>query len=404
MAGIVVLAAAYVLSQFYRSFLAVLTPMLAQDLGATNTDLSLASGMWFISFALMQFAVGISLDRYGPRRTSAVLLGICGGGGAILFAVASTPWMLIAAMALIGMGCAPILMSAMFIFAKTFRPSLFAMAASWVMAVGMGGNVVGASPMAMAAEWAGWRGVMGALALLTMFSAFAILLVVKDPPQSDGAARSGFSGYLEVARIRSLWPILPFLLLNGAIAAGIRGLWAGPFLVDVHGADPIAIGNVTLFMALAMVAANLIYGPLDAIFGTRKWVVAAGGAMGVGACIFLALRPDASVATITIVFVIAGFAGGYFGVLMAQGRSFLPPHLIGRGVTAMNFLGIGGVGLMQFLSGQVLDAAAARGEPAEAYGMLFAFYALVVGSALVIYLFSRDVKPERLAANPSVTP
>src|SRR5690606_22123863 len=85
MSGIVVLAIAYVLSQFYRSFLAVLTPLLAVDLGATNTHLSYASGLWFIAFAMMQFPVGVALDRYGPRRTAAYLLGICGGGGTLLF-------------------------------------------------------------------------------------------------------------------------------------------------------------------------------------------------------------------------------------------------------------------------------------------------------------------------------
>jgi hypothetical protein len=42
MAGIAALAIAYVLSQFYRSFLAVLTPVLTAELGATKTDLSLA--------------------------------------------------------------------------------------------------------------------------------------------------------------------------------------------------------------------------------------------------------------------------------------------------------------------------------------------------------------------------
>ena len=107
MAGIAALALAYVLSQFYRSFLAVLAPALIQDLGATKADLSEASGAWFIAFALMQFFVGVSLDRFGPRLTAAVMLGVAGGGGALLFAAATAPWMITLAMVLIGIGCAP---------------------------------------------------------------------------------------------------------------------------------------------------------------------------------------------------------------------------------------------------------------------------------------------------------
>ena len=148
MAGIAALALAYVLSQFYRSFLAVLAPALIQDLGATKADLSEASGAWFIAFALMQFFVGVSLDRFGPRLTAAVMLGVAGGGGALLFAAATAPWMITLAMVLIGIGCAPVLMAAFFIFARAYSPARFALYASWMVAFGSAGNVIGATPLA----------------------------------------------------------------------------------------------------------------------------------------------------------------------------------------------------------------------------------------------------------------
>ena len=49
----------YVLSQFYRAFLAVLAPTLKRELGASPEDLALASGLWFAVFAAMQ----ITLNR-----------------------------------------------------------------------------------------------------------------------------------------------------------------------------------------------------------------------------------------------------------------------------------------------------------------------------------------------------
>ena len=85
MAGIAALAIGYVLSQFYRSFLAVLTPVLTSELGMTKVDLSFASGAWFAVFALAQFAVGVSLDRFGPRRTASIMVGVFAGSGAFLF-------------------------------------------------------------------------------------------------------------------------------------------------------------------------------------------------------------------------------------------------------------------------------------------------------------------------------
>ena len=88
-AGIAALIFAYVLSQFYRAFLAVLTGVLGRDIGATPDDLAAASGLWFLTFAVMQIPVGWALDTIGPRKTAPALLMI-GALGAVAFAMATT--------------------------------------------------------------------------------------------------------------------------------------------------------------------------------------------------------------------------------------------------------------------------------------------------------------------------
>ena len=177
-------------------------------------------------------------------------------------------------------------------------------------------------------------------------------------------------------------------------ATGIRGLWSGPYLAEVYGADSIVIGEVTMFMALAMVAGAFLYGPLDQIFRTRKWVAVAGNTVTVLTLVVLALNPAAGIATTTLLFIAIGLAGGSYGLLMAHARAFVPAHLTGRGVTLMNFFSIGGVGMMQFATGGVVTAWSVPDEPTSGYVALFAFYAIMVGFALLIYLLSRDAKPE----------
>lgn len=395
MAGIGALALAYVMSQFYRSFLAVLTPALTAELSASKAELSAASGAWFAAFALAQFLVGVSLDHYGPRRTASIMLALGGGGGAFLFAVATAPWMITAAMILIGIGCAPVLMASVFIFARTYRPAQLAILTSWLVAFGSAGNVIGASPLAAAAEAFGWREVITGLGVVTLLIALGIALFVRDPEKVESTGGAGLRGYLELLRIRHLWFIIPLITLNYAPAAGIRGLWAGPYLTDVYGADALAIGNVTLFMALAMVAGAFLYGPLDTFFGTRKWVAIAGNSLSVAAVLLLAFNPVTGMTQITIILVLIGIFGGSYGLLMAHGRAFLPPHLTGRGVTLLNFFSIGGVGVAQFATGVVYEANVVPGEPAAAYQALFWFYALTLAATIVVYLFSRDAKPER---------
>jgi hypothetical protein len=79
-----------------------------------------------------------------------------------------------------------------------------------------------------------------------------------------------------------------------------------------------------------------------------------------------------------------------FPLLMAHGRAFFPPHLVGRGVTLLNLFGIGGVGVFQVISGRVYEAASIGATPAEAFGTLFGFFALVLLVGCLAYAFSRD--------------
>ncbi|WP_306048773.1 MFS transporter [Oceaniradius stylonematis] len=400
MAGLAALCLAYVFSQFYRSFLAVLTPALGADLGMTKADLSLASGVWFAAFALMQFAVGVALDRFGPRRTTALFM-LVAAAGVALFAVAWTPTAIVAAMALIGIGCAPVLMASYVIIARGYDAARFALMASVFIGLGNLGNIIGAAPMAAAAEAYGWRPVVGLLGAATVLVALAILLLVRDPERIDDPdGPPGFAGFLAVLRIRALWFIIPLTLVYYATAGGIRGLWTGPFLAEVYGADTILIGQVTLAMALAMAMGSFVYGPLDNWLNTRKWVLSAGVILAIGACIFLAAAPQSGLAAVTAALVLIGAACVGYGVMTAHAKSFIPPALIGRGVTLMNFFSIGGVALMQFLTGSIVTATADPAAPETAYQWLFGFYALTLALALAVYLFSRDarLRPDAVTA------
>src|SRR5690606_37488856 len=122
------------------------------------------------------------------------------------FAIAMAPWTVIAAMALIGLGWAPVLMSMLFIFARTYSPARFAVIASWTIAFGTAGNVIGAAPMAAAVEMVGWRNAMAVLALVTTLVAVVIALAARDParPAAREGQRTGLSGYVDLLRMRVL--------------------------------------------------------------------------------------------------------------------------------------------------------------------------------------------------------
>ena len=179
-------------ASFFRAFLAVLSPVLMADLGIPAAELASASGWWFLAFAAMQIPIGESLDRWGPRRTTGSLMA-AGAAGALLFSQAIDAFQIKLAMALIGVGCSPVLMASYFIFARSFSPAVFGTLAGVTIGVGALGNVASSLPLSAAVEAFGWRPTMLGLAGLTGATAILILILVRDPPRLEGARTGSLS-------------------------------------------------------------------------------------------------------------------------------------------------------------------------------------------------------------------
>ncbi|MBI1220646.1 MAG: MFS transporter [Rhodobacteraceae bacterium] len=385
--GIVFLVLGYVLSQFYRAFLAVMTPYLAHDIGTTAESLAQASGFWFVAFALAQLPVGWALDHVGPRLTASVPLALLGGGGAVLFALAQGPGAITLAMILIGAGCAPVLVAAYYIYAREFPPQMFGTLAGLSIGFGSFGNIAGTLPLAWAVAAFGWRPTVLGVAAVTLLVAAALARFIHDPERVDHAAAKG--SVRDLLREPSLWLIAPMMVAGYAPAADIRGLWVGPYMADVWHMGANGIGRVSLLMGLAMVAGNFAYGPLDRMLGSRKWGVFGGNILAMGCLAALGLWPDAGPWAGALWLAALGFVGASYPAVMAHGRGFFPPHLVGRGVTLLTLFGIGGTGLMQVVTGRIHAAVAV--PPASApYAAIFLFFAAFVAVALVLYAFSAD--------------
>ena len=381
--GIVSLIIAYGLSQFFRMFLSVLSPDLALEIGTTGADLAQATSLWFLAFGLMQIPIGTWLDRFGPRKTVAGLMAV-GGAGAVLVAMAQAVWHIKLAMALIGAGCAPVMISAYYIYARSFPPAAFAGLAGMTIGFGGLGNVAGTAPLAFAVTQWGWRGTMLGLAGLTIVLALVVLALLRDPPRKP---REPQGTLREAMALRPIWPVMAMLVAGYGPAAGLSGGWGGPYLSDTFGADAQAIGRILLVMSSAIILGSFAAGPLERLLGSPRRVVVAMICGSITGLLALWLAGAAPVWVITVILGLIGFCGSSFPLLMTHGKSFIPPHLTARAMTLMNLCSIGGAGVVQMLSSQVWAAADRAGH--WPYGALFLFFSATQALALVIYLRSR---------------
>ena len=380
--GIAILCIAYILSQFFRSFLAVLSSVLANDIGAQPDDLAYALGLLFLVFAVMQIPVGWGLDRFGPRIVSSFLLLIGGGGGAFLFASAQNPSHINLSMALLGVGCSPILMASYYIFARNYSPKIFATLAATFLGIGSLGTLIGASPLTYFVGILGWRDAVELIGIFTIFISLFLLFTVKNPDiKFESSVSSG--GFWSILKSKDILLIAPIAIICYAPVAGLRGIWLGPYFEKKFEASIDEIGTIGLIMSLGMIFGTFFYGPLDRIFKTRKWIVLIGNFICLLSVAALSFLPEVSYNFAIISFALIGFFGMSFPVVVAHGRSFVPMELSGRGVTLMNLFAIGGVGVLQALSGLVFER---TGD----FGAVFSVYFILILIGLVVYFWSKD--------------
>ncbi|GAK34357.1 MFS transporter [Iodidimonas nitroreducens] len=403
----IVLGPAYILSQFLRNSIAVLGPELSVSLDVGSAGLGTMTGAFFLGFAAMQLPVGMALDRFGPRRVMASFMIIVALGCAV-FAMADDLFMLMAGRVLMGVGCAPLLMGAMVIFARAFEPDRFASLTSLQLAIGNSGILLATSPFALLIEQTGWRiSLFGAAALAC---GFVILMLLALPESLRGRSLSSgrsegliqsLQGVGQILADRRLWPLMPLLFCGYGSVVSITALWGGPYLADIYGLQAVDRGNVLLLMASGSVIGPLCFGPLDRRFNSRKWIVVPGCGMVMAIFMLLAFWGRPPLWLLPGLFFLISAGTGYFSVAVAHARSLYSYETIGRGMTVSNMLVMGGVGILQPLSGLVarwfqgdmapLDQMAAL--PENAYRAVFGFLGACLLLSLLSYLRAPDSKP-----------
>jgi len=283
-------------------------------------------------------------------------------------------------------------MASYYIFALDHPPARFAFLAAVMVGVGTLGNIVASYPTTLAAETMGWRAALWGLCALSAATAagiwFAVRYPVKEPTEQKGS-------FAEVLRIRALWFIFPLMLVIYAALGALRGLWIGPYLTEVFNASPRLIGQATLAMGITMVIGPMAYSPLDRMFDTRKWVIFVGSIGMLLATIGMILLVESSVIWVVVLMCAIGFFGSTYPAIMSHGRSLLPRHLVGRGVTLLNLCSIGGVGIAQFVTGRIYASTAGSKFASIPFSLILMFFAAALTVGLVIYLFSTDTKPDK---------
>lgn len=381
----------YFLSYLFRSVNAVIAPGLQRDLGIGAGDLGALTAAYFISFAAVQFPLGLLLDRYGPRKVQAAFL-IFAVLGAALFAVSNTLAMLIFARTLIGLGVAGSLMSAMKAITLWLPSERWPLANGVFMTAGGLGALAATLPVELLLRVMSWHGIFWLLALLSLLSAATIFFVVPDKPAPQSqpqSLRMQLREYGEYIRDRRFWRLAPLCMIAMATGMSIQGLWSGPYLRDVGGLSRHQAAELQFLLALALTFGFTLSGIV------ADWL----GRLGVSLKTLLCVASSAY--ALLVLLLAGGWAATHPLIWIAFGlisnstvlaypilSKLFPIQAVGRVNTMLNGMVFGFAFFAQAGLGWVIDLwpRGPQGEyPAIAYSWAFGLPALLIVAALIWY-------------------
>ncbi len=390
----------FVLSMFYRVSSAVISPTLISELGFTSVQLSDLAAVFFYAFALSQVPIGLAMDRVGPRATMG-FLALPAIAGVLLFASGRTPTELTLARALLGIGMSGNLMVVLALLAVWFPVDRFAFLSGIVVAVGVVGNLLAATPLALMTMHLGWRTSFLVFAAANAVIVAIFLLVARDHPPGhkpfSGKPPSLFTGLGRLLGMYSYWAISLASFSRYGYFAALQSLWLGPFFIYGMGLGEIAASNALLAMGVGYMIGLPVSGfTSDRLLKSRKQVVlAALGLFCLFTILFSVWTPSPEPWCIYPLFLCMGFVAAPGQILYAHIKELLPPPMIAQAMTAVNLFTVLGAGVMTQLLGLVLS-----GEPSclvgpDGFRPLWIVGALVLGGSFIAYAFVPDSRALR---------
>jgi len=390
--ALLALACGHMLSTLLRTIPAISLDVMAADFRTPPQALASLTSIYHFAFAASQIPVGAAMDRFGVRPVSLSLL--CGTiVGALASGLATGPESFLFGQFLLGVATSGMLMCPMTLAAKQMSAARFGLWSGIILSIGNIGMLLSASPLAFVVELWGWRAGFWISAGFGAVVAIAVFALVPKQPAAQADQSSPLSQMAEVLRIglsRPLRGLIGLALVSLAASLVLRGLWGGPWLMEIKVLGRIEAGNMLGLFTLALIAGPVLMGIVDRTIGHRREVLAASHCF---AALLLALMaagaplyPLSELLGVKAVpaqidgalFVLIGIAISTQPLIYGMTRQLVDAQNAGKALSAVNLAFFLGAALMQSSTGVV---ATIFGLPAV---LLFMAATLIVGTIVFL--------------------
>ncbi|WGD50045.1 MFS transporter [Bradyrhizobium sp. CB1650] len=396
--ALLALACGHMLSTLLRTIPAVSLDLMAADFRIEPQALASLTSVYPFAFAAAQIPVGAAMDRFGVRPVSLSLL-----AGTVIGAIASGfatgPESFAVGQVLLGIATSGMLMCPMTLAAKQLSAARFGLWSGAILSIGNIGMLLSSSPLAFVVDHYGWRAGFWISGLAGVVVALAVFALVPNQPAEHKDDSSALAQMIEVLRLgfsRPLRGLIALALVSLATSLVLRGLWGGPWLMQIKGLSRVEAGNQLGAFTIAMIAGPLCLGMIDRKLSRRRELVAAAHLVAAFLLALMALgAPHYAVSVLLdvpvmppqydlVLFVLIGLATSAQPLLFGMSRQMVDAQVAGKALAAINLAFFLGAALMQSTTGAV---AALAGLPA----VLLFMAAMLLFGTLIFLVYTRPV-------------
>lgn len=363
------LVLAYMLVFFHRMAPAVVSADLMRTFGTTGAALGSLAAMYFYIYTAMQIPAGVLADTLGARMT--VTAGnLTAGVGSIVFGMAGSFLEASLGRAMVGLGVSVVFVGLFKSNSVWFSDRHYGVISGLTLLLGNLGAISSAGPLAVVLKTHSWRSVFVVLGGVTIALAVFTFMLVRNRPEDMGfpsvremegkpshspRQQHWADDLKKVVTTRAAWPVLWVDMgMVGSMLAFV-GLWAVPYLRDVHGLDRSAAAGYTTISLAGFAVSSMLSGWLSDRIGRRKPVIVIGTLIYLLTCLCFAFLAPATGLPTRLLFVLLGVGSGGFIVTFASAKEVVAPALAGMAVGLVNTGLFFGAATMQPLFGWAMD-------------------------------------------------
>ena len=291
---------------------AVMTPELKSSLNLTNFSLGVISGVYFISYTLMQIPSGMMYDRNNICKILTTAIFLC-ALGSISFSMAQGPYTAAISRLFMGIGSAFAFISVLTVSARYFPKKYFALLTGIAQLLAALGGVAGGLPIAWLIHAFGWRHVMlifagiGFILMLLVLWVFNDLPKINNKPNNKTTPKQNiFCSLLHIIKSRQHWYAFFYAFFNWAPVIAFASLWGVPFLKEAYHLSSEQAAGLCSLIWVGIGLTSPIIGGLSDYIKRRNILLGLTALIGCISVYFVIYQPHHSIFVLGVLLFLTG--------------------------------------------------------------------------------------------------